>query len=58
LAPYARGVQCGLAGFAMCSLSGGIALSWPFYLLLGISVAARRMTKVRQIDAPVLQAAA
>jgi len=58
LEPYARGVQCGLAGFAMCSLSGGIAFSWPFYLLLGLSVAARRLTPpVRQSVAPMALAA-
>jgi O-antigen ligase len=43
LAPYARGVQCGLAGFAVCSIWGGIAWSWPIYLLLGLSFATRRL---------------
>ena len=43
LAPYARGVQCGLAGFAVCSIWGGIAWSWPVYLLLGLSFATRRL---------------
>jgi probable O-glycosylation ligase (exosortase A-associated) len=43
LSPYARGVQCGLAGFAVCSLSGGLAFTWPLYLLVGISVAAGRL---------------
>jgi O-antigen ligase len=42
-AASARGVQCGLAGFAVCSLSGGLALSWPVYLLLGTSVAITRL---------------
>jgi O-antigen ligase len=45
LTPYARGVQCGLGGFAVCSLSGGLAFSWPFYLLVGISAAARRLAE-------------
>ena len=58
LGPYARGVQCGLAGFAVCSLSGGIAFTWPFYLLLGLSVAARRLAPVRQIATPHLMMAA
>jgi O-antigen ligase len=57
LEAYARGVQCGLAGFAMCSLTGGIAFSWPFYLLLGLSVAARRLAPVRQSVAPYALAA-
>jgi O-antigen ligase len=43
LAPFARGVQCGLAGFAVCSMWGGIAWSWPLYLLLGLSFATRRL---------------
>jgi O-antigen ligase len=43
LAPVARGVQCGLAGFAVCSIWGGIAWSWPLYLLLGLSFATRRL---------------
>lgn len=50
LAPYARGVQCGLAGFAVCSLSGGLAFSWPVYLLLGAALAMRRM-KARDAEA-------
>ncbi len=45
LAPYARGVQCGLAGFAVCSLFGGIAFTWPIYLLLGISFATARLAR-------------
>jgi O-antigen ligase len=45
LAPTARGVQCGLAGFAVCSLSGGLAFSWPLYLLLGVSVATQRQAR-------------
>jgi probable O-glycosylation ligase (exosortase A-associated) len=59
-APYARGVQCGLLGFAVCSVSGGIAFSWPIYLLLGISVAARRLdgNLARAATQPPLQQAA
>jgi O-antigen ligase len=48
LAPYARGVQCGLAGFAVCSMSGGIAFSWPIYFLLGLAVATRRLCPNQQ----------
>jgi O-antigen ligase len=42
--PYARGVQCGLAGFVVCSIWGGIAFTWPVYLLLGLAFAARRIS--------------
>jgi O-antigen ligase len=44
LQPYARGIQCGLIGFAICSIWGGIAFSWPIYLLLGLAFAARRIS--------------
>jgi hypothetical protein len=44
LAPFARGVQCGLAGFAVCSIWGGIAWTWPVYFLLGLAYATRRLT--------------
>lgn len=43
LTPWARGVQCGLAGFAVCSIWGGIAWTWPIYLLFGLAFAARRI---------------
>ena len=43
LEPYARGIQCGLAGFAVCSVWGGIAFTWPVYLLLGASFATARL---------------
>jgi O-antigen ligase len=45
LMPYGRGVQCALAGFAVCSVSGGLAFSWPFYLVLGLAVAAARVAR-------------
>jgi O-antigen ligase len=45
LSSYARGVQCGLAGFAVCSVWGGIAFSWPIYLLLGASFAIHRLAE-------------
>lgn len=41
--PLARGVQCGLVGFALCSVFGGIAWTWPIYLLLGLAFALRRV---------------
>ena len=44
LQPWVRGIQCGLIGFALSSLWGGIAFSWPIYLLLGMAFAARRIT--------------
>jgi O-antigen ligase len=47
LSPFARGVQCGLAGFVVCSIFGGIAFTWPIYLLLGLAFASRRIA-----DAP------
>jgi O-antigen ligase len=49
LASYARGVQCGLAAFAVCSVWGGIAFSWPVYLLLGASVAIRRLAAEEEV---------
>jgi probable O-glycosylation ligase (exosortase A-associated) len=51
---HLRGVQLGLAGFAVCSVTGGLALSWPLYLLLGMAVAAERLRARR----PVLDAGA
>jgi O-antigen ligase len=45
LSSYARGVQCALAGFAVCSVWGGIAFSWPIYLLLGASFAIHRLAQ-------------
>jgi len=44
LQPYARGIQCGLVGFVICSIWGGIAFTWPIYLLLGMAFAARRIS--------------
>jgi O-antigen ligase len=41
--PLARGAQCGLAGFALCSLFGGIAWTWPVYLMCGLAFALRRV---------------
>jgi probable O-glycosylation ligase (exosortase A-associated) len=35
----ARTVQVGLGGFTVCSLTGGLAYSWPLYLLLGMATA-------------------
>lgn len=43
LRPYVRGVECGMAGFAVCSLTGGLAFSWPLYMLLGIAAATGRL---------------
>jgi putative inorganic carbon (HCO3(-)) transporter len=44
LQPIARGVQCGFIGFVVCSIWGGIAWSWPVYLMLGMAFAARRIS--------------
>jgi O-antigen ligase len=54
LAGPARGIQCGLAGFAVCSLSGGLAFTWPLYLLLGISVATQRLVSPAALRGPVV----
>lgn len=43
LQPFVRGVEGGLAGFVVCSIFGGIAFTWPIYLLLGLAFAARRI---------------
>jgi putative inorganic carbon (HCO3(-)) transporter len=43
LLPIARGLEAGLCGFAVCSLWGGIAWTWPIYLLLGMAFAVRRV---------------
>lgn len=45
LEPYARGLGCGLAGFAVCSIWLGIAFSWPLYILLGASLGAARIAR-------------
>jgi O-antigen ligase len=44
LQPYARGIEAGMAGFVVCSIWGGIAFTWPIYLLLGLAFAARRVS--------------
>jgi O-antigen ligase len=44
LQPYARGIEAGLAGFVVCSIWGGIAWTWPVYLLLGLACAAQRIS--------------
>jgi O-antigen ligase len=55
LKPYARGVQCGLAAFAICSLWGGIAFTWPVYLLLGASAAIHKLSAENAV--PIADAA-
>jgi O-antigen ligase len=42
LSVAARAVQVGISGFVVCSLTGGLAFSWPLYLLLGLAVAITR----------------
>lgn len=46
LAPFARGIQCGIAGFALCSITGGNAWTWPVYLLLGLAWVTRTQARV------------
>ena len=43
LQPLARGVQAGLVGFLICSIWGGIAWTWPVYLLASFGFAVRRL---------------
>ncbi|HEX4457505.1 MAG TPA: O-antigen ligase family protein, partial [Polyangia bacterium] len=43
LQPIARGVQAGLVGFLICSVWGGIAWTWPIYLLASFAFAVRRL---------------
>ncbi len=42
VATLAAAVQVGLAGFVVCSLTGGYAYAWPLYLLLGLAAALPR----------------
>jgi O-antigen ligase len=53
LEPWARGIQCGLVGFAVCSLWGGLAFSWPIYLLLGAAWGVERIAQREAAAAPV-----
>lgn len=53
LEPWARGVQCGLVGFAVCSLWGGLAFTWPLYLLLGAAWGVQRIARREAAAAPV-----
>lgn len=39
---YARGLEIALWGFLACSLTLGIARSWPLYLFIGLAVALQR----------------
>jgi O-antigen ligase len=48
IAPLARGAQCALAGFALCSVFGGIAWTWPVYLMCGLAYALRRVAAARE----------
>jgi len=43
-AAIARGLQCALFGFVVCSLTGGYAYTWPLYFVLGIAAALERNT--------------
>lgn len=46
LGPFARGIQCGLCGFAVCSIWGGNAWTWPVYLLFGLACVTRSLARV------------
>jgi O-antigen ligase len=41
--PLARGLQTGVFGFVVCSLTGGYAFTWPIYLVLGMAAAVSRL---------------
>lgn len=43
----ARSVQVGLGGFIVCSLTGGLAYSWPLYFLLGLGASLITMANPR-----------
>ncbi len=43
IGPLARATGVALAGFVVCSLTGGYAYSWPLYLVLGLAVGLARM---------------
>jgi O-antigen ligase len=55
LMALARGVQCGLGGFALCSIYGGIAWTWPIYLLLGLAFALRQIAAAPQATPDLVQ---
>lgn len=46
IGPLARGILCGLVGFAVCSIWGGNAWTWPVYLLFGLGVSTSRLGRV------------
>lgn len=46
LGPFARGIQCGLVGFAVSSIWGGDAWTWPIYLLLGMAFVTRDLARI------------
>jgi O-antigen ligase len=43
LATPARANQVALAGFLVCSATGGLAFSWPLYLTLGVAASLPRI---------------
>jgi len=47
---YARGLEVALWGFLACSLTLGIARSWPPYLFIGLAIALRqiRLSQIRK----------
>src|SRR5262249_18447683 len=45
LGAAAAGLQAALLGFVLSSMTGGIALSWPLYWVLGLSAALPRIAE-------------
>ena len=42
-----------LGGFTMCSLTGGLAYTWPLYLLLGLATALIHIERGALVRSPV-----
>src|SRR5262249_43583469 len=45
LIAYASGLELSLLGFAICGMSGGFSYTWFPYILIGVSVATRRIAE-------------
>lgn len=47
---YARGLEVALWGFLACSLTLGIARSWPPYIFIGLAIALRQIRLVSETE--------
>lgn len=52
LATLSRGVQVGIGAFVVSSLTGGLAYTWPLYLLLGLASSLALIERVERAGAP------